>query len=137
MTFYERYEKICVEKEIEPCAQKTAELFGVTRSNISAWKRNSSTPSGNTVAAIANTLHVSTDYLLGRTEDSTDYTITPRKPLTVSRPNTVSFGSSTPKTDLPLQTQKLITDIKKLDDADTAKAIGFISGLLANDKYGV
>ena len=137
MTFYERYEKICIEKEIEPCAQRTAELFGVTRSNISAWKRNSSTPSGNTVAAIANTLHVSTDYLLGRTEDSTDYTITPRKPLIVSRTNTASFGSSIPKSDTSPQTQKLIADIKKLDDADTAKVIGFISGLLANDKYGV
>lgn len=128
MTFYERYETACLDKSIEPCSQKTADLFGTTRANISAWKRNGNTPSGATVANIANKLHVSTDYLLGRTEDPTDYTITARlaKAITTNEP-TISNEE--------LKIQKLIQDIQKLDDTDSAKAIGFISGLLANEKY--
>ena len=66
MGFYERYEKICVLRGLQPCSRRAAELFNVTRATISAWKRNANAPKGETVALIAEKLGVSCDYLLGR-----------------------------------------------------------------------
>ena len=71
MNFYDRYTAICTEKGIEPCSQKAAEAFGVTRATISVWNKKNTAPKGETVKVIADALGVSCDYLLGRTEDPT------------------------------------------------------------------
>ncbi len=66
MSFYDRYERVCRLRGLEPCSQHAAELFGITKGTISAWKRNSSAPKGETIILIANGLGVSADYLLER-----------------------------------------------------------------------
>ena len=58
MGFYERYEKICVLRGLQPCSRRAAELFNVTRATISACKRNANAPKGETVALIAEMLGV-------------------------------------------------------------------------------
>ena len=73
MRFFDRYKKICTERGIVPCAEETADLYGIKKSTISAWNTKNTTPKGDTVAIIADVLCVSTDYLLGRTDDPTDY----------------------------------------------------------------
>lgn len=74
MGFYERYVQVCKQFNLEPCAQSTADLFNISRSTISSWNVKGTAPKGETVAAIANALGVSTDYLLGRTDDPRDFT---------------------------------------------------------------
>ena len=73
MTFYERYEALCRVRGIEPCSQSTAEKLGTTRSNISYWKKGTK-PNVEIVRSAATMLQTSADYLLGRTDDDTDYT---------------------------------------------------------------
>lgn len=63
MSFYERYAFLCRQKGIDPCSQATADMLGVTKGTISAWKRNDNAPKGGTVSAIADALGVSADYL--------------------------------------------------------------------------
>lgn len=74
MRFYDQYERICNKKGIEPCSQSAAEMFNVTRATISQWNSRNKAPKGETVRIIADALEVSADYLLGRTNDPTDYT---------------------------------------------------------------
>ena len=73
MTFFDRYAGLMEEKGLDPGSQTAADMMGVTRSAISIWKRKGTTPKGDTVAKMADVLHVSADYLLGRTNDPTDY----------------------------------------------------------------
>lgn len=120
MNFYEQYTAICSEKGLDPCAQKTAEMFGVTRAAISSWKAKKTIPKGETVAIIANVLHVSADYLLCRTNDPTDY--------------------SSPKQNVPTgDTQKEIPRIldlyNQLDSSDRIRVEAYIEGILTKDKY--
>ena len=80
MSFYDRYAAIAEKRGLEPCSQKAASLFGSTKATISKWNTKDITPLGNTVAAVADALEVSTDYLLGRTDDPTDYAKGKTKP---------------------------------------------------------
>ena len=72
MQFYDRYSKLCVDRGIEPCSQAAADMFGISKSTISSWKTKNTFPKGDTVAAIADALGVSADYLLGRTDSVSD-----------------------------------------------------------------
>jgi len=65
--FYNRYKKSCQALGMEPCSQSTAEKIGVTRSAIGSWSANGMIPKGEALARIADVLHVSSDYLLART----------------------------------------------------------------------
>lgn len=67
-SFFDRYAAACAAHGIDPCSQKTADMFGVSRSTISAWHTKNTFPNGETVAIIADVLDVTSDYLLGRTE---------------------------------------------------------------------
>lgn len=68
MNFYERYEYLCKKHGLTPCSDKMAETLGVTKATISNWKRRGSLPNGAAVISIANTFHVSADYILCRTD---------------------------------------------------------------------
>lgn len=72
MSFYERYVFLCRQKGIDPCSQATADMLGVTKGTISAWKRNDNAPNGGTVSAIADAFGVTADYLLGRSEEQSE-----------------------------------------------------------------
>ena len=69
MTFYERYAELCKEKGLNPCGPKTETLIGVNRTTVNKWNMNGTTPKGETICLIADYFQVSTDYLLGRTEN--------------------------------------------------------------------
>ncbi len=83
---------------------------------------------GNTVAAVADALEVSTDYLLGRTDDPTDYAKGKTKPADPAPQKTVSFQR-------PAADSNLMQLISKLDPADRLRAEGVIQGMLMQDKY--
>ena len=136
MNFYDRYTAICTEKCIEPCSQKAAEAFGVTRATISVWNKKNTAPKGETVKVIADVLGVSCDYLLGRTEDPTDYS-NPELTAEMSGPVLDYFDGDVKK---DVQKEKSqIPDIlkmyKQLDSSDRIKVEGIIQGLLLQDKY--
>ncbi|MCI9034033.1 MAG: helix-turn-helix transcriptional regulator [Lachnospiraceae bacterium] len=114
MSFYDQYTTICSEKGLDPCSQKAAKMFGITRATISAWKTKNTMPKGETVAVIANTLHVSADYLLCRTNDPTDY--------------------SSKKT-LPDESSRIVNLYNKLDYLDQVRVEAYIEGILTKDKY--
>lgn len=115
MDFYSRYDDLCRQRGIDPCSQKTAEMMNTTRANISNWKKGTK-PSLDRVRDAADMLHTTADYLLGRTDDPTDFTLLQKKD----------------KNPLP---QSLIELLKQLDHADMDKATSFVQGLLAADKY--
>lgn len=125
MTFFARYSRICEQRGIKPCSQKAADMLGVTKTTISVWNRTNSAPKGETVAKVANALSVSTDYLLGRTDDPTDYTVAKQKSVPLSQDS----GNA--------QNQAMIQMYNKLDEIDQAKVDGIVQGLLLNDKYKI
>ena len=131
MTFYERYAAVASENGIDPCSAKAAEMIHTTKSAPSMWKRKNTTPKGDTVATIADAFHVSADYLLGRTDDPTDYCNSdiPRKPLQ-DAPKTVPFPQGTNN-----QMDPLYLLCGRLDASDRLKVHGVIQGLLMHEKY--
>lgn len=110
MSFFDRYSKACMDHGIEPCSQRAADLFGTTRATISQWNTRQATPKGDTVAIIASALNVSSDYLLGRTDDPID---------PVSYPKSVGVNTS----------------YARLDAMDQAKVGAYIDALLTAEKY--
>ena len=65
MTIYERTESTAKQRGLSmPELERKA---GLGEKSIYSWKR--STPKSDNLAKVANVLHVSTDYLLGRTDD--------------------------------------------------------------------
>lgn len=122
MSFFERYAATCTEHGIEPCSQKAADLFGISRSTISSWNTKNTFPKGETVAAIADALGVSTDYLLGRTDNPIDYANSAPVVEDVSR----DYIGAIPD---------FVSKFRMLDDVDKAKAEAYLDGLLSADKY--
>ena len=147
MTFFERYSELCQQQGIEPCSQKAAEMFNTTRATISTWGKNNSTPRGETVAVIADGLGVSTDYLLGRTEDPTDYT-RPELIAELAGPVLDEFNGDVKKA--AAFQQAVADDVKRereqehnrimmlynrLDEIDRVRVESYIEGILTGDKY--
>ena len=146
MTFYERYVAICTDRGLEPCSQKAADAFGVTRATISVWNKKDTAPKGETVKVIADALGVSCDYLLGRTDDPTDYS-NPDLIAEVSGPVLDHFDGDVKKAvdfhaavDADVKKEKeqipeIIKMFNQLDSSDKLKVEGIIQGLLLQDKY--
>lgn len=144
MTFYERYSAICMEKGIDPCSQKAAEMIGTTRGTISVWNTKGTTPKGEFVAVIADMLGVSADYLLGRTDDPTDYS-SPELIADMAGPvldefdgdvkKAVAFHKSVDQDVAEESKPHILIQYEKLDEIDKVKASAYIEGLLAGDKY--
>lgn len=122
MSFFERYAATCTEHGIEPCSQRAADLFGISRSTISSWNTKNTFPKGETVAAIADALGVSADYLLGRTDNPIDYANSAPVVEDVSR----DYMGAIPD---------FVSKFGMLDDVDKAKAEAYLDGLLSADKY--
>ena len=122
MSFFERYAATCPEHGIEPCSQRAADLFGISRSTISSWNTKNTFPKGETVAAIADALGVSADYLLGRTDNPIDYANSAPVVEDVSR----DYMGAIPD---------FVSKFRMLDDVDKAKAEAYLDGLLSADKY--
>ena len=133
MTFYERYARIAEQHDLDPCSQKAADLFGLTKATISSWNVKSTTPKGETVAIMADKLGVSTDYLLGRTDDPTDFTKQGFMNPPASQPDTKTIPIR--QLNVPGVSSSFLLLYSRLDDADKLKAEGVIQGMLMQDKY--
>ena len=151
MNFFDRYSQVCKEKNIDPCSQAAADMFGISRSTISSWNTKNTFPKGETVAAIADALGVSADYLLCRTDDPTDYA-TGDLIASVAGPVLDEFDGDVEKAvnfhravaedaareyaaNRGRTTPAIIRLYEQLDEIDRGKAEAFIQGLLAADKY--
>lgn len=146
MDFYARYAQTCADKGIDPCSQKAADLFGVTRATISVWNKKGTVPKGDTVKLIADALEVSADYLLGRTDDPTDYS-DGNLIANVAGPVLDHFDGDVKKAlafkaavDADAlaernQTPEIVQLYNMLDNEDRIKVEGVIQGLLLADKY--
>lgn len=144
MGFYDNYAAICKKMGIDPCSQKAAELIGTTRSTISAWNTKGTYPKGDTVANIADALHVSADYLIGRTDDSTDYS-DPALVARLSAPVLDSFDGDTKKAAafqkaaaaeaLKDKLPRILELYERLDELDKVRVEAYIEGMLTGDKY--
>lgn len=73
MKFFERYLALCNEKKIPPMAQSTADNWQISNAAITNWKKRDNIPKGDIIVRIADFFCVSTDYILCRTDDRTDY----------------------------------------------------------------
>lgn len=146
MTFWERYEKLCIDAGYKPGSEQAAQVLGTNRGTISAWKKSGNPPTPDILARIADAYGVSTDYLLCRTDDPIDY----------SNPELIAELAGA-------QLDALDGDVKKalafqrasaedwqreqatqgkgmqlyaeLDENDRGKAEAFMQGLLSQDKY--
>lgn len=136
MTFYERYTELCVKHKIEPCSQKAADMFHTTRATISTWGKTKAIPRGETVKLIADALDVSTDYLLGRTNDPTDYTRTSSMlPAADQSDIAQKIAADDKKKDIDDAYSTIVDLYSQLDDIDRVRAESYIEGILTGDKY--
>ena len=144
MTFFERYEKLCLEQGYKPGSQQAADALGTSRGTISAWKTSGSPPKTEFLISIANVYGVSVDYLLGRTDDSTDYS-NPDLLAELAGPQLEAFDGDAKKAvafqkavaaDRQREATPMgVTLYAQLDAIDKGKAEAFMQGLLAQDKY--
>lgn len=144
MSFFERYEKLCIAQGYKPGSEQAAQALGTNRGTISAWKTSGKPPKTEYLIAIADVYHVSIDYLLCRTDDPTDYS-NPDLIAEVSGPQLDAFDGDVKKA---VALQKAIARDREreatpmgvmlynqLDGIDKGKAEAFMQGLLAQDKY--
>lgn len=138
MSFYDRYEKVCLAAGIKPVATSTAALFNVTRATITQWKTKNLVPKGDTVKIMADALHVSADYLLGRTDDPTDFANLTPAPAPEKPDETPII--EIPRVEEEAQQEKMKASriwklYNQLDQLDRAKLDAYLAGLLSADKY--
>lgn len=107
----ERIKRLCEEKN----TNITALCIKITGSsgNLSTWKKGNIR--NDYLIKIAQYFNVSTDYILGLTDDAS-----PVKQM----PDTLS-GSE----------QEMLSGYRKLDNDDQAEVRGYIKGMLTKDKY--
>lgn len=110
MAFFDRYESCCNDAGVKTHSQALADLWGVSRGTISGWKKNGTAPNQEELVKMADYFHVSTDYLLERTDLKTDF----------------SKGN-----------MRILDLYAALDAEDRQKAESFIEFMLSNDKYQV
>ena len=146
MSFWDRYEKLCTDAGYKPGSEQAASVLGTSRATISAWKKSGNPPTPDILARIADAYGVSTDFLLCRTDDPTDYT-NPDLLAELAGAQMDELGGDAKKA-LALQrasaedvrreaTPKGVQLYLQLDDFDRGKAEGFMQGLLSQDKYTV
>jgi len=68
---YERLEEAMNLRASSP--SKLTEALKLSSGQFSIWKKGTSKPSTEAIEKLANVLNVSTDYLLGRTDDPSPY----------------------------------------------------------------
>ena len=83
MTFYERFEATCKSKNLDPTGRELEKIMKerittFSRTTPNKWKTGGNNPKSEFITALADILEVSTDYLLCRTDDPTDYAHQPK-----------------------------------------------------------
>lgn len=67
ITFFKRYEQLCIEHGMKPQNPEMFKITGVSSGAISGWKKGS-LPKGDVLCRLSKYFNVTTDYLLGLTE---------------------------------------------------------------------
>lgn len=67
IVFYNRFLDLCRTRGITP--SRAADEIGINRSSVTSWKNNGYTPQGDNLNKVARYFDVSTDYLLGKTDN--------------------------------------------------------------------
>lgn len=75
--FYERYVTLCKEKGVSP--SRAALEMGLSKSTVTSWKKTGNIPTGENLQVISNYFNVTTDYLLGKTDDPHEIIAGPMK----------------------------------------------------------
>lgn len=75
MKFFERFEALCRAKGLRPQSEEILAVAGVSSPSITGWKKGSS-PKAETLVKLADYFGVSTDYLLGKSNDPKPVTVT-------------------------------------------------------------
>ena len=151
MAFWERYEKLCLDAGYKPGSEQAAQVIGTNRGTISAWKKSGNPPTSDLLSQIADAYGVSTDYLLCRTDDPTDYS-NPDLIAELAGPQLDALDGDVKKA-LAFQRAsaedwqreqatrgqqpKGVQLFMALDEIDRGKAEAYIQGLLSQDKYTV
>lgn len=129
MTFFERYEKLCLASGYKPGSEQAAQILGTNRGTISAWKKSGNPPTPDILVRIADVYGVSTDYLLGRTDDPRDFSNEEIK-------NAAAYSEAVAENETHREaTPKGVQLYRQLDEIDKGKAEGYMQGLLSQDKY--
>ncbi len=89
MDFYDKFLALCKENNVSP--SRAAIEMDMNKGTVSVWKSKSEkgeevTPSSPVINKIADYFHVSTDYLLGKTEHPNDYVLSPENYPNVLKP---------------------------------------------------
>jgi transcriptional regulator with XRE-family HTH domain len=145
MTFFERYSDLCLSHGYKPVSEQAAQAIGSSRGTISTWKIGNNLPRPEVIVTIANAYHVSTDYLLGRTDDPVDYS-DPEELVRIAKEATGNDALRAAATrrlvDLDAKEKAarqaatvLLSLYDRLDAADKGKLEGFAQGLLLQGKY--
>lgn len=149
MAFWDRYEKLCLANNYKPISEQAAQTIGIKRQNISAWKKSGRPPQYESIIKIADAYGVSTDYLLCRTDDPTDYSNREliaelagpqpdaldgdvKKALAFQRASAEDWQHEQATQG---QQPKGVQLFMALDEMDQVKVEGFMQGLLSQDKY--
>ena len=137
MSFWERYEQLCLFNGYKPGSQEAANALGTSRGTISAWKKSGRPPQMEYLVNIANAYGVSTDYLLCRTDDPTYYTnpeIVAAAEIDETRKAAI-LDKLAARPAAATATQTGDTLFSQLDDIDQGKAEAYMQGLLSQEKY--
>ena len=149
--FFDLFEKLCKDRGVSPTRASTEN--GFSKGSVSYWRRKykegiDAKPDIYTAQKIADYFDVSVDYLLGRTDDPTNYE-NGDVVASLAGPVLDHFDGDAKKAaaaqraiaeDAMRERQSMPEFYKQyllLDEIDKAKADAFVSGLLAADKYQV
>ena len=114
MTFPERI--AAIRKELKLSQEKFGELASVSQRSVAFWESGERMPSHATIAALADRLDISVDYLLGRTDEKAK---TKKKQLTVQDGELLN---------------NVISRIQVLPDPALSRVSDFLDGLQAGQE---
>lgn len=120
--FYERLESMCSRKGIT--VSSLVKALGLSTSKVTAWK-NGSVPKGEILVKIADYLDVTVDYILGRTDTTTEI----NSHNTISGNNNIIGNGNSTGEKLSEQEIELLSIFHKLDVIKQAKLLVFASEL--------
>lgn len=122
MSFFDRYNALCEAHGMKPAADSTTKPLGISRANVTQWKQHGYVPNAKTLILIADVFNVSVDYLLGRTDDPTDY----------SKIHTDKIQPIPhPASNEDIRTKVLISRYERLRPVDRERVDNLMVGLLA------
>lgn len=140
MAFFDRYSDLCLARGYKPGSEMAAEVIGTTRATISKWRTSEQPPRADLLIAIADVYDTTIDFLLGRTDDPTDYTNPNSLSRIIKAQPELADGSkisvALKKALEQYESRPLILSLyAKMDDADRQRLEGFAQGLLVQAKY--